>query len=180
MTTYVALLRGINVSGQKIIKMDALRKIFESLHFQDVKTYIQSGNVIFKTPEEDRESLVHRIEEELKRTLGYEVTVILRMVAELAEVVRQNPFASAIASENEKVYITFLAKQPSAEAIQKLESFKNDIDDFCVVNREVFLLCRQSYGRSKFSNNFFEKILGVSATTRNLETVNKIISMATR
>jgi uncharacterized protein (DUF1697 family) len=183
MATYIALLRGINVSGQKRIKMDTLRSIFESLQFQNVRTYIQSGNVIFEAPEEDSTVLRERIENELHDVLGYDVTVILRTVGELEEVIRRNPFdetehLDSKRVENAKLYITFLLNEPSDEAIHTFQSYQNDVDDVRVLNREVYILCRQGYGRSLFSNTLVEKKLGVLATTRNWDTVNAIARIA--
>jgi uncharacterized protein (DUF1697 family) len=176
MPKYVALLRGINVSGQKIIKMDHLRAIFESMNFQHVITYIQSGNVIFDSEEKDSERLKSRIESELQRVLHFDIPVILRTKEELEEIVERNPFEEA--GINEKLYVSLLSRAPSAEAVAKLETYENEIDTFRIQDREVYVLCRENYGKSQFSNNFMEKKLGVSATTRNWATVNKLIQLA--
>ncbi|KPV55837.1 hypothetical protein QJ48_31120 [Paenibacillus sp. A3] len=180
MNTYVAMLRGINVSGQKIIKMDRLKSIFESMQLQEVSTYIQSGNVIFQTTETDKIVLRGRIESTLKESLGYDIPVVIRSNDELDEVVRRNPFAVTELLEDEKVYVTFLASQPTAEAVEHFESYNNDVDDFRVLNREVYILSRKGYGKSLFSNNFVEKKLKVAATTRNWETVNKLADLSRR
>lgn len=175
MTIYIALLRGINVSGQKLIKMDQLKSIFESLEFQNVKTYIQSGNVIFQSVEEDTNVLCNKIENKLRDILGYEVPVIIRTISELQEVIKQNPFSY---NDIEKLYFAFLSKEPTSEAKDKILSYKKGVDDFIVLNREVYIFCENGYGNTIFSNNFFEKKLGVSATTRNWKTVNKILDIA--
>ncbi|KZE82144.1 hypothetical protein AV654_08795 [Paenibacillus elgii] len=180
MNTYVAMLRGINVSGQKIIKMDRLKSIFESMQLQEVTTYIQSGNVIFGTTESDKVVLRDRIESTLKEALGYDVPVVIRSNDELDEVIKLNPFAVAELPEGEKVYVTFLASQPTAEAVAHFESYSNNVDDFRVLNREVYILSRKGYGKSLFSNNFVEKKLKVTATTRNWETVNKLADLSRR
>ncbi|WP_144940250.1 DUF1697 domain-containing protein [Paenibacillus sp. 32O-W] len=175
----IALLRGINVSGQKIIKMDQLSAIFESLGFQNVQTYIQSGNVVFQTVEEEAsKELVHKIESRLKETLGYEVTVVLRTMEELEEVVERNPYDLPSLTPDEKVYVSFLSGEPAQEAKDRLLSYKNEIDDYRLRTREVYILCRKGYGKSLFSNNFLEKKLGLAATTRNWATVNKLVAMA--
>src|SRR4051812_19370866 len=105
MTIYIALLRGINVNGQKMIKMDQLKNIFESLPFQNVKTYIQTGNVIFEAADDDL--LSTRIESKLNDVLGYHVPVIVRTLDELEGIVRQTPFPLIEISENEKLYVSF-------------------------------------------------------------------------
>lgn len=174
MTIYIAFLRGINVGGQKIIKMEKLKDIFESLQFQNVKTYIQSGNVIFESTEEGSDVLC-KIETGLESVLGYKVTSILRTADELEEVIRQNPFSES--GDFEKQYVTFLHREPNVEAADRLMSYKNDVDDFCVINREVFLLCGKGYGKTKLSNHFLESKLDVLATTRNWKTINKVLNL---
>ncbi len=175
MTIHVAFLRGINVGGRKVIKMDNLKAIFESLQFQNVKTYIQSGNVIFETAEDSVAVLQNKIESKLEEVLGYTVTAIIRTASELDEVIQRNPFAGTV--DDGMLYVTFLSKEPSAEEIDRLASHKSDVDDFRLLNREVYLVCRKGYGRSVFSNSFLENKLGVLATTRNWQTVNRIASM---
>ncbi|BBH22876.1 hypothetical protein Back11_42210 [Paenibacillus baekrokdamisoli] len=178
MKTNIALLRGINVSGQKLIKMEHLRALFAELHFQNIRSYIQSGNVIFDAPLESSTTLLGGlIEDAIKGTFGFDVPVIVRTVDEIEEVVTRNPFAGVELSKEEKFYVSFLTEEPTAEAIAKLDSFKNDVDDYIVQNREVYILCRVGYGNSLFSNNFLEKQLRVTATTRNWNTVNKLLSM---
>ncbi|MGM0883135.1 MAG: DUF1697 domain-containing protein [Bacillota bacterium] len=178
MTVYIALLRGINVSGQKIIKMEHLRAVFEEMQFEQVRTYIQSGNVVFEAEEQDTSLLEKKIEQKIEQVYSFQVPVIVRTSRELELVVEQTPFDTTELSANEKIYVSFLSQEPSAEAVQIIETFKSDIDDFHVHGREVYILIRAGYGESLFSNNFLEKKLKVSATTRNWATVNKLISMA--
>ena len=174
MTIYIAFLRGINVGGKKIIKMEKLKDIFKSLYFQNVKTYIQSGNVIFDSTEESAD-ILYKIETELENVLGYKVTSIIRTADELEEIIKQNPFSAS--EDVEKQYVTFLYREPTVEAADRLMSYKNDVDDFCVTHREVFLLCGKGYGKTKFSNHFLESKLDVLATTRNWKTINKVLNM---
>ncbi|WP_019424496.1 DUF1697 domain-containing protein [Paenibacillus sp. OSY-SE] len=176
MNKYVALLRGINVSGQKIIKMDALKSIFEALAFQNAKTYIQSGNVIFEASVTEPELLAESIEKQLRVELGYEITVVVKTLSELEEVIQHNPFTENEASEG-KLYVSFLSKEPVAEDLAALLSVQNGVDEIRALEREVYILCRQGYGKSQFSNNFIEKKLRVPATTRNWQTVNKLANM---
>lgn len=178
MTVYIALLRGINVSGQKIIKMEHLRAVFEEMQFEQVRTYIQSGNVVFEAEEQDTSLLEKKIEQKIEQVYSFQVPVIVRTSRELELVVEQSPFDTTELSANEKIYVSFLSQEPSAEAVQVLESFESDVDDFHVHGREVYILIRAGYGESLFSNNFLEKKLKVSATTRNWATVNKLIAMA--
>lgn len=174
MITYIALLRGINVSGQKIIKMDSLRSMFESMGFHRVRTYIQSGNVIFEADENDVAKLIQAIETEITRVFGFEVVVMMRRAEELEAVVKENPFADIQLSEGEKIYVSFLSEEPEAEAVEQLLTYTSDVDEYRLMSREVYILCRKNYGKSLFSNNFLEKKLRVSTTTRNLDSVNTI------
>ncbi|CAN7552809.1 DUF1697 domain-containing protein [Paenibacillus sp. LjRoot153] len=178
MARYVAMLRGINVSGQKIIKMDRLRQLFESMAFTHVSTYIQSGNVIFNADEVDTAILRDRIVYELKEQLTFDIPVIIRTPAELQEIVQDTPYATVNVDENEQRYVTFLSQAPTTASLAKLEAAQSEVDEYHVKGLTVYLLIRKNYGDSKFSNNFIEKKLGVAATTRNWETVNKLIQLA--
>jgi uncharacterized protein (DUF1697 family) len=177
MITYVALLRGINVSGQKMIKMDHLKSFFESMKLQNMRTYIQSGNVLFESAEKDAQSLTKKIEKGIEDTYSFQVSVILRTVDELESVISQSPYKLEEMKETDSLYVSFLAEAPTSEAIEKCMTFQNDLDEFIIQNREVYILIHKSYGNSQFSNNFLEKKLKVVATTRNWATVNKLISM---
>lgn len=176
MPVSVALLRGINVSGQKIIKMDDLRRYFESFGFKNVSTYIQSGNVIFESAKKPQ-VLENELETKLKRKLGYDVTVVARTVTELEKTIAGCPFNSDKLKPTEKLHVTLLKEKPSPEGMKKLLSFQNDIDEYRIGLREVYILCRKGYGTSLFSNNFLENKLGVLGTTRNWATMNKLVEL---
>lgn len=178
MICYIAMLRGINVSGQKIIKMEHLRSVFEDLHLGQVRTYIQSGNVLFVAKEQDISALETTIVKKLEEVYGYHVPVMVRTHEELLHVIDNNPFAKMELAESDKIYVAFLSHEPSTEAIQALMTFINDVDDYILKGREVYILARQNYGKSLFSNNFLEKKLKVSATTRNWATVNKLSALS--
>lgn len=178
MPRYVAMLRGINVSGQKIIKMERLRQLFESMAFTNVSTYIQSGNVIFDSEEVDSAVLRDRIVYELKEQLMFDIPVIIRTPAELQEVVQDTPYPTVNVDENEQRYVTFLSQVPTEAALAKLQAAQSEVDEYHVRGITVYLLIRKNYGDSKFSNNFIEKKLCVAATTRNWETVNRLIQLS--
>jgi len=116
MTRYVAFLRGINVSGQKLIKMEDLRSYMEMPGITDVATYIQSGNVLFTSDEVDEDILRKRIEKQLEQKLGYKVVAIIRMIRELQNVVRNMPFDTIKTEEKNRLYVTFLAEVPAMDA----------------------------------------------------------------
>lgn len=175
MITYVAFLRGINVGGRKIIKMEDLSRMFVSMGFRNVKTYIQSGNVIFETAEINSNVLTKKIEKELHKSLGYEVRVFLRTILEVEDIVQHNPFKGMAANANVGMYVTFLSEEPKSKPELPLVSPQKDVEVFRIRKREAFILCRKIKGRSGFPNNFIEKELGMPATTRNWTTISKII-----
>ncbi|MBI5296067.1 MAG: DUF1697 domain-containing protein [Chloroflexi bacterium] len=168
-TKYVAFLRAINVGGTKIIKMDALRRMFESLGCANVATYIQSGNVIFET--ESTSSLGKQIEHQIQKTFGFEVEVFLRRMDEVRVIVETSPFGQ---EGEETVFIHLLHAAPQAESRQALLALSTATDSFAVQGREVYWL-RRDRAKSPFDNNRIEKALGLSATARNLNTLTKIV-----
>jgi uncharacterized protein (DUF1697 family) len=178
---YVAFLRGINVGGNKLIKMADLRQVFERSRFKNVRTYIQSGNVIFATEETDAPALTKKIEKKIYQALGHEVTVILRTVAELKECVKGDPFRSVESEEDVMRFVTFMAAEPVSQPRLPLLIAKENAEILAIINRAAFFACRRKKnGMFGFPNSFFEKELGVAATTRNWRTVNKILELAER
>lgn len=177
-STYVALLRGINVGGHKIIKMELLRKAFEGMGFADVATYVQSGNVIFKGLTKETADLPERIEKMLLRRFETAVPVIVRSAEELGEVARNNPFLKEPGIDVSKLHVSFLSGVPEKKAVKGLDAIVADADWFCCGGREIFLYCPNGIGGTKLSINAFEKILSVRATTRNWNTVNRLSEMA--
>jgi uncharacterized protein (DUF1697 family) len=169
MTKYIAFLRAINVGGHNV-KMTELKKIFESLHFSNVETFIASGNVIFETQTKDTAKLEKKIEASLKDFLGYEVATFLRTPDEIAAVAKHKAFKV----KGEALNIAFIAEPLDKETIQKLMAFKNEIDDFHVHGREVYWLCQIRQSESKFSNLILEKTIGRRATFRGINTIQKM------
>ena len=170
MQKYVAFLRAINVGGTSIIKMDVLRKHFESFGLENVQTYIQTGNVIFETKETNASRLEAKIETQLEKALGYKVVVILRTMQEVVSIVDVSPFEP---KENETVHIVFLHKKPGNQAGRELLTHNSKADEFILKGSEVYNL-RRDRDASVFSNQFIEKVLGIPATTRNQTTIRKI------
>jgi len=178
LTSYVAMLRGINVSGQKIVKMERLRASFGALGFSRVRTYVQSGNVIFEAPNDSPDSLSGKIKEMILSDYGFSVPVILRTSAEMKKIAGDNPFLTERGIDHSGLHVTFLSELPEKAALGKLDSLNGDPDQFRIRNREVYLYCPNGYGRSKLSNSAFEKLLSVEATTRNWKTVNMLVEMS--
>jgi uncharacterized protein (DUF1697 family) len=175
MTIYIALLRGINVGGHNKIKMADLKSLLEAMGLQKVKTYIQSGNVLFESQEEAKQ-LSRRIEDEINKKFGLTVPVVLRTAEEYERIIRNCPFATDDLKEGESVQIAFLAKEPSQEGINQLNSFKTDPDEFSINGKDVYLFFRQSIRDSKLAAQLPK--LGVPATVRNWNTVIKLDTMA--
>jgi uncharacterized protein (DUF1697 family) len=170
MPKYVAFLRALNVGGH-VVKMDALRRIFEKAGASDVETVIASGNVIFRSGSKSERTLAARLAASLEDALGYEVATFLRTPAELAEVARQEPFPG---EERYGLYVAFLAAPPSAATVAKLLALQTENDRFRVFGREVYWLCRTRSSDSKFSGPLFERTLGAQTTLRNATTVRKV------
>ena len=175
MTIYIALLRGINVGGHNIIKMAELRQLLESMGLDKVKTYIQSGNVLFES-EEGATQLTQRLEEEIRTTFGFSVPVILRTAEELTRIIQDCPYSLDSLNEGESVQLAFLASKPSQEGIDYVESFQSELDECRVIGREVYLFFRQSIRDSKLATQLPK--LGVPATVRNWKTVLKLAALA--
>jgi len=179
MTTFISMLRGINVSGQKKIRMADLETLFSRLGFKNVLTYIQSGNVIFRTENEMPVSeIASLIENEIRVEFGFEVPVILRTTAEIKATIDAIPFQKEPGSKMEKLYVTFLDDIPQQDRVEKINHFDFLPDKFFFFGKEIYLNCAAGYGTTKLSNTFFENKLKVRATTRNWNTVNKLFELA--
>jgi uncharacterized protein (DUF1697 family) len=177
MNTFVALLRGINVGGKNRVKMETLKQIFGRLGLHNIRTYIQSGNVIFETENGDYRSICGMLaSSKLSEELGFEVGVIVRGIGDLQNIMNMNPYLSKKNWEN-CVYMTFLSDHPSDQAVNIIAR-KNKADEIHFFENQVVLFCPDGYRNTVYSNTYFEKKLGVQATTRNWKTVNNIISLA--
>lgn len=176
-TIYIALLRAINVGGHKPIKMDELRHTFEAMGFGTVQTYIQSGNVLFESAEAEA-PLRRRIESALAAAFGYPIPVVLRTAAELAQVIGSSPYAVEALPAGASLHVALLAEAPAPAGIDRLRAFDGQPDECQVVGREVFILYRHGSGTSKLTNSLLERRLGVLATSRNWQTINKLVALA--
>lgn len=173
MKKYVILLRGINVSGKNILPMSDLRQILNDLDFQNVQTYIQSGNIILES-ELSQVLICERIKKAILDKFGYEIPVIGRTIEEWEKVIEQYPFSTA----NEKIVaFTFLDRIIESKEIQ---INNKGADEFKLNKDVVYVYCPNGFGKSKITNNVFEKKLQVNATTRNLRTALKLLELATQ
>src|SRR5689334_1227046 len=169
------MLRGINVSGRNKIKMSDLQALVAGLGDSDVTSYIQSGNVVFKSAEKRAASVGAAIEQRIARELGFEVPVVLRTKAELTKVIAGNPFAKG---DLAKVHVTFLAEKPATTLVRALADHASPPDEFRIVGREVYLLCPRGYGITKLNNTFWERKLNLASTTRNWNTIKKLLELS--
>ena len=178
METYISLLRGVNVGGQRKIRMKDLADAYESLGFKNVRTYLQSGNAIFGFALNDAGKLSSIIEAGIRQKFGFPVKVLIRNVNELQLMIKSNPFLKRKGIDAEKLHVTFLSADPGKEPALKLDAGASGTDEFRLSGKEIYLFCPNGYGRTKLSNNFFEKRLGVTATTRNWNTVQTLLEIA--
>jgi len=171
---YVAMLRGINVAGKKIVKMENLRASLEALGLGQVRTYVQTGNVIFEAPKTSPNELSNIITAKISKDFGFSIPMVLRTSNEIGKIVEDNPFLNERGLDHSKLHITFLAALPSKNAKERIDDLNARPERFRVRGREIYLYCPDGYGRTKLSNNAIEKALSVGATTRNWKTVGTL------
>lgn len=176
MKTYIALFRGINVGGNSLLPMKALKPLLENLGLQNVRTYIQSGNVVFQSGEEDTVQLSNTISAEVKRSHGFEPKVMLLQIEEMERVIAENPFPEA-ESDPKTLHFNFLASPPQNPDLKGLERYKAESERFELTDKVFYLHAPDGIGRSKLAANM-ERLLGVPMTGRNWRTVCVIMEMA--
>lgn len=180
MKSYISFLRGINVSGQKKILMLDLKALLEKIGLEDVVTYIQSGNIIFKSERKISEKEFELIiGDALKQRYNFEVPVIVISIDEYKSIVADNVFLKEKEMNVEKLHVTFLADIPSIDKLKDMESINFVPDKFCIVGKAIYVYCPESYGNTKLSNTFFERKLKIQATTRNWKTCQKMVEIYT-
>jgi uncharacterized protein (DUF1697 family) len=178
MKTYIALLRGINVSGHKKIKMADLKDMLLKKGFQDVVTYIQSGNVVFKSEETVHEELEDKIKKGIADTFGFDVPVLVKTKREIEAILRESPYTKEEDIEAKKIYYVLLKSEPQKEAIDNLVQADYPNELFTITKSCVYLNCLFGAGKAKLTNTIIERKLKVSATTRNHRTMLKLIEIA--
>lgn len=182
MNRYIALLRGINVGGHRKLKMEALRDLFSEMGFEQVRSYIQSGNVVFHHEPRLQDTSAHetRVSERIKEKFGYEVPVLIRPDSYLDKIVSENPFTEEMRQEGHKLYLTFLSGIPGKENAKALRDFKAEGESFCLKDKALYLLIdknRVPVSKQIANNATIEKVLKVRATNRNWNTVLKLQAM---
>jgi uncharacterized protein (DUF1697 family) len=183
MASYVVMLRGVNVGGNTL-KMEGLRKACEDIGLRDVRTYVQSGNIVL-TSSMNELKLAQTLKKMIDTQTRLPVTVIVRSASEISQVVASNPFLKKKGVDLTKLHVTFLSKTPSKSllaggALDKLSALAGNRDHYDLLGSELFLHCPINYGQTKLSNIAIEKALAVGATTRNWKTVTTLHAMATQ
>jgi uncharacterized protein (DUF1697 family) len=173
--TFVALLRGVNLAGRNRVSMPELRSALEAMGLEDVVTYIQSGNVVFRSRTGGAKTLAAAIEAQVAEAFGIEVVVLLRTPAELAKVTAGNPFLRG--ADPARVHVVFLSGKPAAKAAEQLDPDRSPPDEFELEGREIYLHTPNGFGRSKLTVDYFERRLGVAGTARNWRTVTTLVAL---
>ncbi len=178
MSVFISLLRGINVGGQKKIRMVELTSLYQSLALVNAKSYLQSGNVLFESSDQDTSRIALLIEAGIEQNFGYAVSVLVRETHYFQGITDSNPFLKGRNEDTANLYVTFLYGSPSKATLSKLHVANEESDEFYVGDNAIFLYCPTGYGRTRISNNFFERKLKMPATTRHWNTVTALYRLA--
>jgi len=172
---YVAFLRAVNVGG-RVVKMDRLSALFAKMAFDDVRTFIASGNVLFASPAKNGAALEPSIEQRLERALGYPVAAFVRSMDEMARLV-EHPLVAGVAARQDgaALYVAFTRRPLGRDATRKLLSFNDEMEQFHVHDRHVFWLLRQPFHQSRVSGALLERTIGMPATVRNSTTLRRLV-----
>ncbi|RNC92600.1 MAG: DUF1697 domain-containing protein [Allomuricauda sp.] len=173
--THIVFLRGINVGGHKKIKMADLRERLLAIGFVNVQTYIQSGNIVLNTTKTKNE-IAALIKKDLHEGFGFDVPVLVMAAEEIEAILKHNPFASEAISKN--LYFALLHNAPEPENNGRLKAADYPNEAFEITDNCVYLNCKIGAGKAKLSNNVIEQKLMVTATTRNLRTLQKMVELA--
>ena len=177
MTRFVSLFRGINVGGNKAVRMDELKELHESLGLQRVETYIQSGNVVFTSEDANPAQLSRQIEEAFEHKFGFLSNVIVRTADEFNVIIENNPFKDQPMKETKWVVAMFLASDPISTALEDIQKTYSGPEEIHIIGQEVYIYYPEGIGRSKLTNTFLEKKLKTMGTARNWNTVLRLQKM---
>jgi uncharacterized protein (DUF1697 family) len=172
------MLRGVNVGAHNRIKMDELRAVYKSLKLEEPQTYVQSGNVIFRTKEKNRPQLSNKIQDAIEKKFKFRPAVILRTVNELRSAIAASPFADRPDLEPGKILVTFLSGVPAREAQTAFDRFKDYPEEVHLNGSELYIYFPNGAGRSKLPWSSIEKLMKVTGTARNWNSVTKMLEMA--
>ena len=177
MAIYIALLRGINVSGQKKIKMLHLKSLFEELGYSHVQTYIQSGNVVFETAKTSYEDMENKISTAIKEAYEFDVPILVLSVEKLTAIVEKNPYFGKVPFEGNQMYYVLFKQTPEASLVSAFQKETYENERIIITDHCGYLLCLKGAAKAKLSNNLIERKLKVSATSRNHRTMLKLLEM---
>ena len=178
MGAIICLLRGVNVGGHNKCPMAELRALCESLKLDNPQTYVQSGNVVFRTKETDMTRLGIRFQKAFEKKFGFRADVVLRTAAEMRATVVRNPFPKRAAEEPGKLAVLFLAEKPARGAAEMLEKLPRGREEMKLDGRELYIYFPDGMGQSKLAWSTLGEKLGTSVTARNWNTVTKLAEMA--
>lgn len=176
-SAHVALLRGLNVGGKNRLPMRDLAAIFSGVGCTGVRTYIQSGNVLFDAPSALGRRVPRLVADEIARSFGFEVPVVTRTVAELGRVAAENPFVAAGVAERE-LHVAFLADEPTPAHLAALDPDRSPPDEIAAGGREIYLRCPGGVARTRLTNAYFDRTLATISTMRNWRTVLALVELA--
>jgi uncharacterized protein (DUF1697 family) len=176
MKTFIAILRGINVSGHRLIKMEALKKLCIDNGFENVQTYIQSGNIVFDHP--DGKDLETVLTKAIKKSFGHDVPVTVLSATEWKKILDSNPYVKEKTRDTSFFHVTVLSGKPEKALLEKIQAGSYGNDEFFCKGNIIYLYCPGGYGKTKLTNSFFESKLKLGATTRNWKTMNVLLEMA--
>lgn len=177
MTTHLALLRGINVSGHNMIKMDALKTALDAIGFKNVQTYIQSGNVFVDSEEENGPSVGFKIKQEIFKTFGHDVAVVMVSQHDLEACFKNNPFLKEKDVDFKKLYVAFVSKELQPQSIHDLKMSQVKPDEVHINSTRIFIKYAVGAGKTRLDQKYIEKKLNLTATIRNWNTVTQLLQM---
>ncbi|NLP56645.1 DUF1697 domain-containing protein [Lutibacter sp. B1] len=178
MVTYIALLRGINVSGHNKLKMTDLKQCFIDLGYTNITTYIQSGNVIFQSNKLETKHIENKISKVIATNFNYEINVLVLTKDDLLLIYNSNPFLQNEGIDSTKLHVTLLNDTPNLDNLHQINHLKNNNDEFVILNKTIYVHCPNGYGKTKLTNNLFEKKLNSKATSRNWKTISKLVELS--
>ncbi|HLV87063.1 MAG TPA: DUF1697 domain-containing protein [Candidatus Sulfotelmatobacter sp.] len=178
MPVLISMLRGVNVGPHNRIKMDALRALYESLKFKDVRTYVQSGNVIFRSNDKNTDQSAKKIQSAIQQTFGINPDVVVRSPQQLRQTIEANPFGKRVQTDPGKVLVTFLESKPAADAAAGLRKLKACPEELHLQNRELFIYFPNGAGKSKLPWSSLAKLLNTTGTARNWNSVLRLLEIA--
>ena len=166
------------MSGKKIVPMSELKRMSAGLRLTDVVTYLNSGNVIFRSAKKPSD-IERSLEIEIAKVFAFEVKVIVFSISQIGSILAGCPFDEGKLGKEEKIYITLLAKIPDRDSVSRMNGFTDQSDEWAISGRAVYLLVKKGYAKTLFNNSFIERTLSVVATTRNANTLRKISEIGT-